>query len=166
MAVAEKQKKQQDTGEENGDEQQEQQESSSGNARNTALVYASRAPPRATALSTFQRPPAPPEITPFPLCVLAVIVPGSAARPHFVGAAYIRDGTKSVKASERLLHNDAAEFWPNQAHSKVKRALTTLENLQRFVDDPPQGFVEKHEGRYDDLFDMSSRPFWERHHLS
>jgi len=66
---------------------------------------------------------------------------------------------------QRLLSSDEAEFWPNQAHPKVKRALTALENLQRFVDEPPQGFAEKYQGRYDDLFDMSSRPFWERHHL-
>lgn len=32
--------------------------------------------------------------------VLAVIVPGSSARPHFAGPAYVRDGSKTVNASK------------------------------------------------------------------
>lgn len=32
--------------------------------------------------------------------VLAVIVPGSPARPHFAGPAYVRDGSKTVNASK------------------------------------------------------------------
>jgi len=33
--------------------------------------------------------------------ILAVIVPGSAERPHFAGPAYVREGSKSVKASKQ-----------------------------------------------------------------
>ncbi len=32
--------------------------------------------------------------------VLAVIIPGSSERPHFAGQSYVRDGSKSVRASK------------------------------------------------------------------
>jgi Schlafen, AlbA_2 len=40
---------------------------------------------------------------------LAVIVPGSEGRPHFAGQAYIRDGSKSIPASEIQFNRLIAE---------------------------------------------------------
>jgi|SRR5271157_4990099 len=33
--------------------------------------------------------------------VLAIVIPGSAKRPHFAGPSYVREGSKSVEASDR-----------------------------------------------------------------
>ena len=41
--------------------------------------------------------------------ILAVIVPGSDARPHFAGQAYIRDGSKTVTASREQFENLIAQ---------------------------------------------------------
>jgi hypothetical protein len=50
--------------------------------------------------------------------VLAVIVPGSPARPHFAGPAYIRDGSKTVNASKEQFDQLIA-----QRNSKAYRIL-------------------------------------------
>ena len=50
--------------------------------------------------------------------VLAVIVPGSPARPHFAGPAYVRDGSKTIDASKEQFDQLIA-----QRNSKAYRIL-------------------------------------------
>jgi hypothetical protein len=56
--------------------------------------------------------------------VVAVVVPGSAARPHFSGHAFIRDGSKSVKASA------------DQFAVLIARRSSVVEELHRWMDRP------------------------------
>jgi len=75
-------------------------------------------------------------------------------------------GDAHVKAVEDgLLQSNESEFWPNPDHPKIKRARTALDNLRIFVDQPPKSFATQYQTKFDDLFDMNTRPFWQRHHL-
>ncbi len=49
---------------------------------------------------------------------LAVLIPGSPERPHFSGPSYIRDGSKTIRASDRQFENLIAE-----RNSKVREIL-------------------------------------------
>jgi hypothetical protein len=59
--------------------------------------------------------------------VLAVVVPGSPARPHFAGPAYIRDGSKTVKASKEQFDQLIA-----QRNSKAYRILEWKGKIVRY----------------------------------
>ncbi len=65
----------------------------------------------------------------------------------------------------KLLNQDGSVFWPNSDHPKVKRATAALDALEQFMREPPEGFAEQYEQQNDDLFSLSSRPFWKRHGL-
>jgi hypothetical protein len=64
-----------------------------------------------------------------------------------------------------LLHSDGGHFWVNESHPKIKRAIAAIEQLRNFLAEPPQGFADDYERTHDDLFELRSRPFWERHGL-
>lgn len=75
-------------------------------------------------------------------------------------------GDEPLQANEeKLLRTDEAEFWPNDEHPKIKRALAALYELRRFFQEPPVGFEEQYEQKCDDVFEIGSRPLWQRHHL-
>src|SRR5262249_22526981 len=66
--------------------------------------------------------------------VLAVIVPGSAARPHFAGQSYIRTGSKSVAASETQFNDLIAQRLSIPYEIlKWKGKKVTLSRPQRFT---------------------------------
>ena len=63
--------------------------------------------------------------------VLAVVIPPSGAKPHFAGPAYIRHGSKSIKATPEL-YNDLI----TSRHAKA-------EELLRYKDKPVNVFTRK-----------------------
>jgi len=55
-------------------------------------------------------------------------------------------------------------FSPREAEPKVRRAVQTLDELSRWLEDPPEEFFEWYEeATGGETPDISLRPFWERH---
>jgi hypothetical protein len=67
---------------------------------------------------------------------------------------------------QNLLEKDENTFSVNGEHPKVQRALKALTKLSDFLEEPPKDFpIEEYQSKYEDLLDMRSRTFWERHRL-
>jgi hypothetical protein len=69
-------------------------------------------------------------------------------------------------AEKNLLVVDENIFAVNDKHPKVQRALKALRKLRDFLEELPEDFpVQEYERKYEDLLDMTSRTFWDRHDL-
>lgn len=69
-------------------------------------------------------------------------------------------------AEKNLLVADENIFIVNGDHPKVQRALKALRRLRDFLEELPEDFpIQEYERKYEDLLDMTSRTFWERHDL-
>jgi len=65
-----------------------------------------------------------------------------------------------------LMEADENIFAVNSGHPKVQKALRALRKLRDFLEELPEDFpVEEYQRKHEDLLDMTSRTFWERHHL-
>jgi hypothetical protein len=69
-------------------------------------------------------------------------------------------------AEQNLLEADENIFVVNTSHPKIKKAIKALDSLSDFIQELPEDFpIAEYERKYEDLLDMNSRTFWERHHL-
>jgi hypothetical protein len=65
---------------------------------------------------------------------------------------------------EGLLVGDEGSFDVNESNLKIKKALAALRALRTFVNETSsEEFGKQYEKRYEENFDMTLRPFWERH---
>jgi hypothetical protein len=76
-----------------------------------------------------------------------------------------RDEPKGA-AEQNLLEADENVFSVNTSHPKIKKVIKALDSLSDFIQELPEDFpIGEYERKYEDLLDMNSRTFWERHRL-
>ena len=65
---------------------------------------------------------------------------------------------------EGLLVEDEGSFDINDDNPKIKKALAALRALREFVNETSsEEFGKQYEKRYEENFDLTLRPFWQRH---
>jgi hypothetical protein len=69
-------------------------------------------------------------------------------------------------AEDNLMEADENGFSVREDHPRVQRALKALTALSDFLNDLPADFpVKEYQNKYEDLLELTSRPFWVRHRL-
>jgi TIR domain len=66
---------------------------------------------------------------------------------------------------QNLLRQSEGKFWPKEGHPKISRAIDALSELERFVSGVSPEFRHDYEDEHDDLLDVHSQTFWDRHNL-
>ena len=84
------------------------------------------------------------------------------------GEAFVPDyaewqNAPQAAAEENLLNELEGRYWTVDSHPKILRANEALDELSRCVDELSPDFRADYESEHDDLLDLNSRTFWERH---
>ncbi len=90
---------------------------------------------------------------------------------HFKREEFIfeRDLDERVKNAvernylELIVRDNIASCMPNLYHPKIKQVIDLLNDLVSFMKSVGYEFSKWYEEKYDDIFDVESRSFWERH---
>jgi hypothetical protein len=62
-----------------------------------------------------------------------------------------------------LLRGNGQTFYPREDHPKIKKARKAIDELRHYLSQCSPEFTEAYEQEYNDLLDISVRPFWGRH---
>lgn len=72
--------------------------------------------------------------------------------------------TRPIEYGQLILNGEETAVLPSESDLKVQKAITALDELERWLDEPPVDFYEWHDATFEGIaLDMRLRPFWEQH---